>query len=331
MIDDPIAAAVPASPRRRHTLAWLVVLFVLVLAGLGGWQGWRWWQGQQARQHAAEARALQHLEGVEQQIEALRQNQRASSQRIQDAAATNRVLREEILGIGQRNALLEDTVAKLADPDRHGAQALRLDEIELLLSQGQQRWVIAGDLDGARRAYALAATVLQGVDSPGVLNLRQSLEQERAALDALGDGPQVQLQARLEQFSGQLAQLPQQAGGTPATQPAWWQRLLSPLVQVRASSDVLPVARGERGAAQDALQIELTLARAAAERGDGDGYRLALQRVDTWMSRLWPDSPPLRQRRAELAALQQIALRPQIPELGSTLQQLRSMRDGRSS
>lgn len=330
MIDDPTVSTAPP-PRRRHALGWLIALFVLVLAGLGGWQGWRWWQGQQARQQAAEARALQHLEGVEQQIETLRQNQRASAQRIQDAAATNRVLREEILGIGQRNALLEETVAKLADPDRHGAQALRLDEIELLLSQGQQRWAIAGDLDGARRAYALAAAALQGVDSPEALNLRQALAQERAALDALGDGPQAQLQARLDQFARQLSQLPQQASEAPQARPAWWQRLLSPLVQVRASGEAVPVARGERGAALDALQIELTLARAAAERGDDTGYRQALQRVDTWMGRLWPDSPQLRRQRTELSALQQIALRPQIPELGSTLQQLRAMRDGRSS
>ena len=102
------------------------------------------------------------------------------------------MLRDELLGIGQRAALLEDSVAKLADPERHGAQALRLDEVELLLSQGQQRLQIAGDLDGARRAYALAGGVLDGIDDPAYLSLRQALAQERAALDALGADPQVQ-------------------------------------------------------------------------------------------------------------------------------------------
>ena len=61
-------------------------------------------------------------------------DQRAQLQRLQQADATNRVLRDELLGIGQRAALIEDTVSKLADPDRHGAQALRLDEAELLLT-----------------------------------------------------------------------------------------------------------------------------------------------------------------------------------------------------
>ena len=62
------------------------------------------------------------------------------------------VLRDELLGIGQLAALLEDGVSKLADPDRHGAQSLRLDEIELLLGIGQQRLRLADDVDGAQRA-----------------------------------------------------------------------------------------------------------------------------------------------------------------------------------
>ena len=52
---------------------------------------------------------------------------------------------------------------RLADANRQGAQALRLDETELLLTLGEQRLRLAGDLDGARHAYALATDVLDGI------------------------------------------------------------------------------------------------------------------------------------------------------------------------
>ena len=89
------------------------------------------------------------------------------------------------------------------------------------------------------------------------------------------------------------------------------------------------MARSERVAATDALQIELSLARAALERGDTQGWQLALQRVDGWLLRLWPDSPQRRSQRHKLAELRGVDLRIALPELGSTLQQLRAMREGK--
>src|SRR3546814_4228372 len=110
----------------------------------------------------------------------MRLDQRAQAQRLQQADATNRGLRDELLGLGERAAIIEDSFARFADPDRHGAQALRMDEAELLLSMARERLSIAGDLDGARRALALAAGVLEGVDDPAYLSLRQTLGQERS-------------------------------------------------------------------------------------------------------------------------------------------------------
>ncbi len=89
-----------------------------------------------------------------------------------------------------------------------------------------------------------------------------------------------------------------------------------------------PLTAAERSAAWDALQLELTLARAAVERGNQSEFEQSLDRVALWMPRLWPDSPGLRERRAELQQLRARVLRPPLPELGSTLQQLRAMRDG---
>lgn len=315
------------SPPKRGRSGSIVLLVVVLLLGFATWRGWAAWQAREATTRAASASAEQRMAALEQRIEALRRDQRAQIQRLQDAAATNRVLRDEVLGLSQRGALLEDSVSKLADPTRHGAQALRLDEVELLLSQAQQRLAVANDVEGARRAYTLADGVLQGVDDPRLLNLRQALAQERTVLDALGNGPHAAIAAQLKGFAAALGKLPQRTPDTDlATRPVW-QRALSPLVEVRQTRGDTVIAPSERAAGEAALQIELALARAALERDDTEAFRASIARVDAWLIRLWPDSPALRQRHAELKVLRSTTLRPEQPILGSTLQQLRLLRN----
>jgi uroporphyrin-3 C-methyltransferase len=305
----------------------IVLLLVVLLLGFLAWRGWVAWQAREARMQAASFSAEQRVSALEQRIEALRRDQRAQIQRIQDAAATNRVLRDEVLGLSQRGALLEDSVSKLADPTRHGAQALRLDEVELLLSQAQQRLIVAHDLEGARRAYTLADGVLQGVDDPRLLNLRQALAQERAVLDALGTGPHAAIAAQLEAFAEALRKRPRRTPDAGLADRPAWQRMLAPLVEVRRSQGDSVIAPSERAAGEAALQIELGLARAALERDDTAAFRASLVRIDAWLSRLWPDSPALRLRRGELKALRSAPLQAEQPLLGSTLQQLRLLRN----
>lgn len=319
----------PSPPSRPGNRAPMVVAALVLLAlGLGAWRGWAWWQARNAQEQTAQSAAAQRLEALESRTDALRRDQRAQAQRLLDAAATNRVLRDEVLGLGQRGALLEESVAKLSDPTRHGAQALRLDEVELLLSQAAQRLDIAHDLAGARRAYALASGALDGIDDHRLLNLKQALAQERTALDALGEGPQAAAMKQLDAIAAALTRLPREAVTTTDT-PArpTWQRWLAPLVDVRPTRDSTLIAPDERTAADVALQVEVSLARAALERDDDAAYRAALARIDGWLPRLWPDSPERRQVHAQLRTLQSTSAPARPMELGSTLQQLRTLRN----
>jgi uroporphyrin-III C-methyltransferase len=317
------ATAAGRTPRRRM-LPWLLLSLVIA-----GGCAWVWYSSQQraAHERLAEIEASQRLEALESRLEGLRRDVRGQGQRLQQADATNRVLRDELLGMSQRAALLEDQVAKLADATRDGAQALRLDEVELLLTLGQQRLQLAADLDGARRAYALAAGVLDGIDSPGFLNLRQALVQERAALDALDADPR---RAALHRLDALTAALPDPAGlprmPTPSARAPWWERVLSRLVSVRRNDAPATLASDDRDAAELALQVELSLARIAIERRDPAATRAALTRADTWLLRLWPASSQRRRMQQELQSLRDAPLTLDIPTLGSTLEQLRSQR-----
>lgn len=327
MTDAVSAAPVPPAPRRRgRAVFWLLVALLLAVLG---WRGWGLWQARQAQVAASARIDAEQWRALEARVSALRRDQRAQAQRIAQADAGNRVLRDEVLGIGQRAALLEDSLDRLADPTRHGVQALRLDEVELLLGLGVQRLQLAGDLDGARRAYALAAGVLAGIDDPAWLNLRQALAQERAALDALGTDPKALALAQLDAFAATLAPPSALPEAAPAAALPWWRRAFAGLVQVRPAARAVAVAPQERASGYAALQLELALARSAAERRDQAAWRGALHRADSWLQRLWPPSPVRQQQQARLRALQAAPLVLTLPTLGSTLQQLQSTRAAR--
>ncbi len=312
----------PSPPRRsRAGSLLLLALVLLALAAAGGW-AWQHWQQAQARASAA-ADARQSAMAA--RLDALRVAQRAQAQRLQQAEATNRLLRDELLGIGQRAALLEDSVSRLADPDRHGAQALRLDELELLLAIGQQRLRLDDDVEGAHRALALAAPLLAGIDDPAYLSLRQTLVQEQAALEALGPDPRLRaatLLAGLER--GLQAPAPTLAAGDPKR--PWYARLLDRVVTVQPTASAGLRAGTDREAAFAAAQVDIALARAAIERRDGVALGLALDRIGAWQRRLLAGSPMLAAQQRELATLRALALRHDSPLAGSSLQQLRALR-----
>lgn len=312
----------PSPPRRsRAGSLLLLALVLLALAAAGGW-AWQHWQQAQARASAA-ANARQSAMAA--RLDALRAAQRAQAQRLQQAEATNRLLRDELLGIGQRAALLEDSVSRLADPDRHGAQALRLDELELLLAIGQQRLRLDDDVEGAHRALALAAPLLAGIDDPAYLSLRQTLAQEQAALEALGPDPRLRaatLLAGLER--GLQAPAPTLAAGDPKR--PWYARLLDRVVTVQPTASAGLRAGTDREAAFAAAQVDIALARAAIERRDGVALGLALDRIGAWQRRLLAGSPMLAAQQRELATLRALALRHDSPLAGSSLQQLRALR-----
>lgn len=264
---------------------------------------------------------------LEQSLQSLRADQRANARTLQDAASGNRLLRDEVLGISQRNALLEENVARLTADTRQGLQLLRLEEVEVMLGQAMQRLEYGHDLDSARRLYAQAETMLQALEGPGLLDLRQSLRQERAVLDALGPDPRLRLAADLDAVLKALLAIERQAPEN-AEALQWWQRLLSPLVDIHRSDAGVLLADSQRLHALDSLQLEASLARAALERGDPASWQRALDRIDDWAARLWPEGPARARQQQALQQLRRAPLTPVLPELGSTLRQMRQIRDG---
>ena len=152
--------------------------------------------------------------------------------------------------------------------------------LALLLSLAAQRLEIAHDPAGARRAYALAAGVLDGLDDHRLLNLKQALAQERVAVDALGAGARADAFARLDSLADAIAGLPRQA---PAAAPGQvrpaWQRWLAPSI---------PRPHRQRSYSQP-----------KSKTGSGSSTRTRPQRCckrPRWLTGRSPDEDPLLHR-----------------------------------
>ena len=337
-MSEPVTDAPhPAAARRLPGALWALLAIATLLAALLGWKALsKPGAAADASELDLSAEALDaRLLQVEATQETARRTQEAQEQRLVDTRARTGLLRDEVLALTQRASLLEDSVRDAAQGSRDGVAALRLDEMELLLTIAQQRLQLSGDLAGALRATELADGVLSTQRDPALLDLRQTLAQELAALRAL---PATQRASAAGELDALEAVLPRLGGSdalgagraeTSASAGGGLQRLLDSLVQVRYSGgqDLLSPADREAGGA--ALALELALARSALAGSDEAGFRRSLRHVDGWLQRLYPDSPTLRDRRARLATLRRLPLRYELPIAGATLKQLQALQRDR--
>lgn len=322
----------PPVRRRSGALGWLLLLVVLVAAGYGGWRAWQAWRpaadaGPDLSPEALDARLLE----AEQALATLRRTHQGLDQRLTDTSARTGLLRDEVLGVGQRAAILEDNLRELSAQASEGREALRLDEAELLLSLAQARLAIAGDVEGAIRATVMARDTLAPLTDPQFISLRQTLGQELSALRALPADPRRVAAGELDALQSSLGSLASRAPGVlPGTggSGSRWQRLLDAIVQVRPSSAQDLISPSDRATGEAALGLELALARTALDRRDEASFRAGLERIDQWLQRLYAETDTLRAQRERLAALAGLSLTPDLPVQGAGLQQLRSLRQG---
>jgi uroporphyrin-3 C-methyltransferase len=327
------------TPPRRRWRRWLVAVIgiglLAVIAALAL---------HEVRSRAAtESAAIVALRG---EIDSLRAAMRAADsaraaleRRIAGAEGVNRSMREELLGAGERASALEDAVTRLARRGLTGSTELKLNEAEFLLSMGEERLTLFGDVAGALRALDLADAELAALDDPIYAGVRQSLAIEREALRALPAADAAALFAELDALSDAIATLPDApASGTAAGTDA---------VPVAETSFVGRIGQGltrfiriERtdsaagtwvhpDSARLSAQVDLLRAKSALALGDRDGMATAVARTRDALGP-WQDGNP--EHEEILDRLETLASSPvlTLPPVGGALQQLRNLRMTRS-
>lgn len=334
--DSAAAAALPAPVARPHArtgsgLAWLLVL--LALAGTG-YVAWRQYALESGRSNAANAdlqRLGAQVEMLTHSLEQLRGNADSLRARLDDGIKVDKSEREELLGLSERARLLEDAVANLADKRLSGHDALLLNEAELLLTLGGERYTLFHDAGATTAAYRLADTTLAEVEDAAFSTVRQSIAAEIAALDALQAADPAPLALRLTQLHAQVAQLPaaermQAPPATPQVSRLW--QVLGAFVQVHHGEDAqASVGRRDAGLARTLAILDLREAEAALLARDDTRYRAALASARAQLIAFDPAAPAVVAVQAELGTLDQAVLAPPPPQLlGAALRDLRNLR-----
>ena len=319
-------------PRNGGSLA-LAVLLSLIAVGACGYIGWRQWQQEQGVSATVrEATDLRTRVGsLEATLGTLNGERSSLDQRLADAAAVNRSLREELLGQAERTRNLEDAVAKLAEKSLSGHDAMLLDETESLLRMASERYTLFHDAQGAAAAYALADQTLAAVNDGAFGGLRQSIGAEREALAKSQPASQASALQQLTELRGSLERLPLKpldaATGTQA--PDAWSRIgraLAHVISVQRDNGA-PLAVADARFARELAALDLAQAQAALLAYDSAGYAAALQRVDASLaSQFDGNAPAVRTARDTLRQLaSQLPTRAPV-QLGAALTELRNLR-----
>ncbi|TPG04254.1 hypothetical protein EAH88_18040 [Rhodanobacter glycinis] len=331
----PMRDAAPRSAPRPHaggSLA-LAVLLSLVAVGACGYIGWRQWLQEQG--NAADSQSVaglqQRVGTLETTLAGVSGERNSLNQRLSDAAAVNRSLREELLGQTERTRNLEDAVAKLAEKSLSGHDAMLLDETESLLRMASERYTLFHDAQGAAAAYALADQTLAAVNDSAFGGLRQSISAEREALAKSQPASQASALQQLTELRGSLASLPLKSLDTAnSTQPtdAWSRigRALASVVSVQRDNGA-PLAIADARFAHELAALDLAQAQAALLAYDSKDYAAALQRVDGSLSTQFDsNAPAVQQARKALAALATQLPTSAPVQLGAALTELRNLR-----
>ena len=317
------------SPMIRRSGLWILVFLLLAAAvAIAMWKPWSKpampTDAVDLSPEALDARLL----STEQQLQRSLRLQQSLEKKLADAQSRTGLLRDEVLGVNQRAAILEENVREMAEEQNDSKQSVQLEALELLLILADARIRVDGDLQGALRAMRLAKEVASDMRDSQMINMRQSLLQEMQAMGSASDrkpfaaGELDALEASLPQLS---ARLPGQTDTASKGNRNGFQRLLDAMVQVRSADEQSLLGANDRSAAEAALMLEIALARSALDKRDNTGFQASVRRIDSWLKRLYADGPVLRERREKLALLAKQDIRLNVPTAGSSLQLLRSI------
>ncbi len=322
----PAVAITPAAPRAGNGAVMLIALLALIL---GGYVAWR--QYAQSERNADMQHMGIQVEALTHSLEQLRGNADTLRARMDDGAKVNKSEREELLGLSERVRLLEDAVANLADKRLSGHDGLVLNETELLLSLGGERYTLFHDTGAAIAAYRLADTALSQVEDAAFSTVRQSISAEMEALNSLQVNDPASVSIKLAQLRAQVPLLPaltRLPAPAPAVEESRVWRVLGAFVQVRHGEDAqASLSLRDAGMARELAILDLRDAEVALLARDDARYQAALASARAQLLAFDPSAAAVSAAQAELDALAKSVMAPPPPPiLGAALKELRNLR-----
>ena len=327
---ESLPESAPAPARRQHALPWLIVV-LLVGVGLAGW--WLWQRYGAATQNASAqiAHLSAQVDALTHGVAQLRENSDTLRARIDDGTQLDKSERQQILMLNQRTQLLADSVANLADKRLSAHDTLALDEAELLLALGGERYVLFHDAAATIAAYQAADSALSSLQDPAFASVRQIIGAEISALRALPATDPAALNMQISALRTSLAQLPSAAqtlAPVPASHSRLW-RVLGAFVQVHHDADAhKQLSVRDTALARALVDLDLRIAQGALLARNGGAYRAALADASAQISAAFdPSLAPVATALKDIDSLSKTELAPPAPSiLGTALKDLRNLR-----
>lgn len=325
----------PRKPRKRPSgLAALAVLIALVALAVAAWSVWRLQRFAHeelaSRQHdAATIAALQS------QLAAGDEQARAGDHRTAKLESGLDDVRATTQGLDRRIANLETAYTNLSGQQQSAQGTVLLNDADMLLRTGAQRYELFHDASGALKAYSQAIEVLAQVQNPAYAPVRASATTERDALAAAATPSRQSALDTLSTLRGKVPSLPLTSPETaapapaPPQKPGFWSRVgnaFTGIVKVSHDSGK-PVPLADARFARQTLALDLAQAQEALLAFDDATYRAALQRADATLSAQFDgDDAGVKDVGAQITNLLSQHGGGPAPKLGGALAQLQSLR-----
>jgi uroporphyrin-3 C-methyltransferase len=330
--EDAATEPKPRGPRGRPPgLAAVAVIVAIMALAVAAWSVWRLQRASHAEQVAHKQDAAT-IAALEKRLSVHDEQTQAGSHRMNALESRLDDLRTTAQGLDRRIANLETALANLNGQQQSGHDTLLLNDAEMLLRAGQQRYELFHDSAGALKAYSQAIEVLGQVQNPAYAAVRAGATTER---DALAAAAPPSRQAALDALSvlrsktPTLPLTPPEAASSTPRKPGFWSRIgraFSGIVKVtHDNGKAAPLADGHF--ARQALALDLAQAQEALLAFDDATYRNALQRADAALAAQFDaDDADVKDARERIASLLSQRGSGPAPQLGGALAQLQSLR-----
>ena len=366
-VDRLLQEKKPASSGK--SIAVLALLVALASVSASGWQWWQTQQADpneatqkeslarlqdaqqkiansvatfEAQLNAAESpidaaefsRRDERLKAVESQVASLQ------GQSGEDQASISAV-QGSVRSLEQRLSATESGLVSVAVSSQNSSVELDIAEIDFLLRTASERLQLFSDPTAADLALQAADVQIEALNDPMFLSVRQRIATSRQALAMVPRIDRVELSAQLAALQSKVPDLPFR--GEAETQPepvlpedaGWWEsfkQTMSSLVTVRrrVPEDQSLLSLDDKDYLRQGLWLQLESARLALMRNDTSVYSGSLDRVNDTVEQFFQNgSSGVQALLLEVAALKQVNIAPEMPDISAPWTQLRQLRDSR--
>jgi uroporphyrin-3 C-methyltransferase len=280
------------------------------------------------------SRRDERLKAVENQVASLR------GQSGEDQASISAV-QGSVRSLEQRLSATESGLVSVAASSQNSSVELDIAEIDFLLRTASERLQLFSDPIAADLALQAADVQIEALNDPMFLSVRQRIASSRQALAMVPRIDHVELSTQLTALQSKVPDLPFRGEAETEPEPVlpddagWWEsfkQTMSSLVTVRrrVPEDQSLLSLDDKDYLRQGLWLQLESARLALMRNDTSVYSGSLDSVNDTVEQFFQNgSSGVQALLLEVAALKQVNIAPEMPDISAPWTQLRQLRDSR--